>query len=111
MGKSNVVGDVWLLSSANPEDRKSAQDGVVGRPKSVFFERGPDRRLENSRAPPADPFALAELSSRPEKPMSSKRDQDGSGVVASGEDTDWFVDEIHSSTRRHSSVKALTESS
>jgi hypothetical protein len=87
----------------------------VGRPKSVVFERGPDRILENSRMPPpgADPFVLsAELSSSPEKPKSSKRDQEGSGVVASANmDDDWLVDEMHSRTLRHSSVSARTVSS
>lgn len=69
---------------------------------------------ENSRAPPVldVPLTLlAELSTRPEKPKSSNRDHEGSGVVVSFVVVDWFVEDIHSRTLRHSSVSALTVSS
>nr|GFD59291.1 hypothetical protein [Tanacetum cinerariifolium] len=64
---------------------------VVGRPKSVSLDRAPFRRPEKSRGLPADeaPFVLlAESSMRPEKPKSSNRDHDGSGVVAAGDVAD-----------------------
>lgn len=70
--------------------------------------------LENSLMPPvlAVPLTLrAELSIRPENPMSSKRDQEGSGFEASAAAADWLAEEMLSRTLRHSSVSAFTVSS
>ena len=57
------------------------------------------------------PLVLAESSKSPENPKSSKRDQDGSGVVGPGDVTDWFAEAMASNTLRHSSVSAFTVSS
>ena len=114
VGSNKVVGADWLFSSAKPDERKSAQEGVVGRPKSVTPDRGPFRRPENSRVPvavDAPPLVLVESSKSPENPKSSKRDQDGSGVVGPGDVTDWFAEAMASNTLRHSSVSAFTVSS
>ena len=117
MSGGSKIGAVALFpfSSTNPDDKKSAHEGVVGLLRSlvvdldVVLKPGPveDLLLENMPLSPLSSKALP-------KPISSNRDQEGSFRlvdVAASETCDWFVDEIALSTRRHSSVSAWMGSS
>jgi hypothetical protein len=77
-GGSNRGAGPFFASSTNPEERKSAQEGVVGLPIPIFLECGVDLR-------PCGFFFMKLLSSSsssssntPENPISSNLDQEAS---------------------------------